>query len=393
MKPSTVTRAAYRLSNTQPQRGSALILAMLVAGIVAVLAVQFAQAFVVNATLAESRLRQQRFDTYLEGGEALARHVLWQDWLADQAAGATSERLDHLQETWAVTLPPLATDDGLLEVAVHDLQGLYNLNNLLDGTAYTADLGAAANIRFSARQKQFIRLLQSFANCPLYESEAIAITEALIDWLDEDDQVTGVGGAESLYYISAQPPLAPANRPLRDVSELVLLRHMTPELIDCLRPHVTVLPEITALNVNTAAAGVLSGALKAEQPAQGQGAPPSLAPAGDDTVRALMQLREQHEFDQVATFIASGLAADPQTAEAPETDSQAGSQSDQHAPTGLGTMPPLYAVNSQFFEARLRVWIDGDSRQQRIVLRRDEHGVQVLARYQDVLQTPDAQQR
>jgi general secretion pathway protein K len=373
----------------QHQHGSALILAMLVAGIVAILAVQFAQAFVVNATLTESRLRQLRFDTYLEGGEALARHVLWQDWLIDQAASAAGQSVDHLQESWALTLPPLATDDGLLEVTLHDLQGLYNINNLLDGTAYTSDLGAATSIRFSARQKQFIRLLQSFASCPLYESEAIAITEALIDWLDEDDQVTGVGGAESLYYISAQPPLAPANRPLRDVSELMLLRHMTPELLNCLRPHVTVLPEITSLNVNTATAGVLQGVLKHESTGavDGQNSPASLSPAGEEAVQALMQLREQQVFDHVSAFISSGLAADPQTADDTESDPQG--QPAQESPQ----IPRLYAVNSFYFEARVRVWIDGDSRQQRIVLRRDEHGVRALARYQGVFPANDAQQR
>jgi DNA uptake protein ComE-like DNA-binding protein len=56
------------------------------------------------------------------------------------------------------------------------------------------------------------------------------IAAAIIDWRDEDNQVTP-GGAESDYYASLQPPYLPRNGPVQTIRELLMVRGITPELL------------------------------------------------------------------------------------------------------------------------------------------------------------------
>ncbi|TWT96947.1 General secretion pathway protein K [Botrimarina colliarenosi] len=58
-------------------------------------------------------------------------------------------------------------------------------------------------------------------------SEAIA--DAILDWLDEDDQVRSQG-AERDYYSTLETPLLPANGPLATLEQLLQVKGVTPEL-------------------------------------------------------------------------------------------------------------------------------------------------------------------
>ena len=79
------------------------------------------------------------------------------------------------------------------------------------------------------------------------------MTESIIDWIDEDNNVTGIGGAETAYYTSLDKPYRPANQLFASVSELRLVKGMTEELYLHLLPLVSALPETdTQINVNTA---------------------------------------------------------------------------------------------------------------------------------------------
>ena len=239
------------------QQGSALILAVLVAGIVASLAVGIAQAFMLDVARIENRQAGMLARQYLLAAEDMAALVL----LQDQAQSAT----DHLLEEWTRTLPALPIEQGqgqvpgMVELRIEDAQGRFNLNSLVERKPGIADIGLPLEQRFTLAQQLFIHLLQGFESPALNEEQAVALTEALVDWIDEDEQVLGFGGAESLYYINDQPPQAAANRPLQSISELAALRHMSPELLERLQALVVVLPESTALNLNTALAPLLQG--------------------------------------------------------------------------------------------------------------------------------------
>ena len=340
---------------TQPGhcRGSALVLALLVAGLVAVLAVQFAQAFVLQANRTENALMQARFTAYLHGAETLASDVLARD--------GVDSPTDTLNEAWAMQLPRFPTDDGWLEVQLVDAQGLYNINNLSVKSAYHDDLSAPPAQRFSEMQKQFIRLLQSFVDYPHSETEAIEITEAIIDWLDDDDQPTGAGGAESLFYSAEPVPVNAANQFVSDASELVLVRHMNAALWARLRPLVTALPAVTAFNINTAAPDLLS-MINAAQ---------SLQTLPAQTISALTLHRAQASFSDTAGLatvpILEGIGADITL-----TENNVGSDEPAQSPP--------YGVASQYFIVYASATIGQRTRYMRALLFRDENGVRTLSR-------------
>lgn len=84
-----------------------------------------------------------------------------------------------------------------------------------------------------------------------------AVAQAILDWVDADSEVRFPNGAEDAYYMKLDSPYRAANRPFTDVSELLLVRGVTPEVYARLRPFVTVLPGETAININTAPAELL----------------------------------------------------------------------------------------------------------------------------------------
>ncbi|MFN0020533.1 MAG: type II secretion system protein GspK [Pirellulaceae bacterium] len=56
------------------------------------------------------------------------------------------------------------------------------------------------------------------------------VADAILDWLDEDDEARELG-AEVSYYSGLSPPYAPKNGPLETVEELLLVRGVTPQLL------------------------------------------------------------------------------------------------------------------------------------------------------------------
>jgi type II secretory pathway component PulK len=57
-----------------------------------------------------------------------------------------------------------------------------------------------------------------------------AVADAILDWLDEDDEAREYG-AESAYYATLEPPYAAKNGPLDTVEELLRVRGVTPQML------------------------------------------------------------------------------------------------------------------------------------------------------------------
>lgn len=166
-----------------------------------------------------------------------------QEWaitvLAKDAKDSSTS--DDLTEDWAKPLPPIAVEGGQVTGRIFDAQGKFNLNNLVrGGNPSPPDIGT------------FQHLLQSLALDP-------NLTDAVIDWIDADSNARAAG-AEDIDYLQMKTPYRAANQPLQSVEELRLVRGFTPEIVDKLRPWLTVLPQPTEINVNTAPKEVL-GAL------------------------------------------------------------------------------------------------------------------------------------
>ena len=66
--------------------------------------------------------------------------------------------------------------------------------------------------------------------------DATPIVNAILDWTDPDDQ-TCPEGAETAYYQGRPPPDTAKNWPIDDLSELLLIQGMTPEMYWGARDH------------------------------------------------------------------------------------------------------------------------------------------------------------
>jgi general secretion pathway protein K len=246
------------------QQGVALITALLVVAMAVVAATAMATRMQVDVRRAANLLHGEQAYAYALSAESWAFVILRED-----AGNSTHDALD---EDWATALPPISVEGGLVSGRVTDLQGRFNVNNLVkpDGTP-------------DAVQVDYFRnLLTVLGLDPL-------LAAALVDWIDEDINATFPGGAEDDLYLLQDPPYRAANRPLVSVSELLLVQGYTDEVVAALAPHVTALPAITTINVNTATAAVL------------QALDPKLTA---EDVETLLAEREQKPFTDHATFLA-----------------------------------------------------------------------------------------
>jgi general secretion pathway protein K len=243
------------------QRGVAIVLAM---GVVAVAVA--AAAVVLQAQGTWFRLDALRSDraqarALVESGVDWARAVLFEDRRSGSA--------DHAGEPWAARLDPVPVDGGDVAGRIVDLQGAFNVNNLVrDGKVVPAEL------------LRFRRLLAVLALPP-------HLADALADWLDADGDVRPGGGAEDGYYAALDPPYLAANRPLTDVADLALVRGFDDNVRARLGPFVAALPRPTPVNVNTAPAEVLFAVL---------------SDVDLETARALVAQRERAYFASVGDF-------------------------------------------------------------------------------------------
>lgn len=225
------------------QAGVALITALLVVTLATTLAVAMSSRQQVDIRRTENNLRFDQGMLYAQGGEKWAQSILQKDIESDLK---DSRKVDSLDEDWARELPPTPLEDGQISGNISDLQGRFNLNNLLQTGSQNKAEREASELQLA----MFQRLLRA-----LELDEKIAI--ALLDWIDPDGETRFPDGAEDGEYLDQDPPYRPANLPLADVSELRLVKGVNAEAYYALLPHVCVLPEFTAININTASKEVL----------------------------------------------------------------------------------------------------------------------------------------
>ena len=213
-------------------KGVALITALLIMALVTTLAytLEWNNALDVRRTIVLLN-RDQAIQVAL-GAESWMQSILRQD-LADSDT-------DHLGEIWASDLPGLPIDGGEVFGDIEDLQGRFNVNNLV-GTDGEIDQPSV---------EQFQRLLLALQLDPRFAGIAA-------DWLDADQNASFPDGAEDAIYTGLTPPYRSANQVLSSASELAAIEGIDKQSLDILRPHIVALPGRTGINVNTATGPVL----------------------------------------------------------------------------------------------------------------------------------------
>ena len=200
------------------QRGVAMIAALMVAALVASVAGLL-------------MLRQQRALQQLEirKDTAEARAATWSVLqlvrltLRDDARAGQP---DHLLKPWAVPIPEIKIENGAMSGRLTELNGRFNLANLLDKDGQLNPAGVAAY------QKLLLNL-----------GQPVVLADALVKHL-QSKAIQEAGKSKIL--------------PLVDVNELTQIQGYSIERVRQLEPSIVALPVQTTLNVNFVSAEVLS---------------------------------------------------------------------------------------------------------------------------------------
>jgi len=303
------------------QSGAALLTAMLTVALV--------------ASLASAALWQQWQQVEIETAERGRSQTTWLmtgalDWtrliLREDGRSAESGAVDHLGEPWAMPVQEsklstfLSQDqqwrEGDAEVflsgQITDAQSRLNVMNLVD------------NGRVSVPALRLFTRLFELLNLPQQELQSLS-----------RQLVAAAQSPNNTSTAPSESPLMP-----QKISQLVWLG-LSPGTLASLENFITLLPEPTTVNLNTAPAEVLTASL------------PGLNLAA---ARQLVQLRERGHW---ATLGAARLALGPLGAELQES---------QHS------------VQSRYFEVLGRMRIDNVVQQDRAMLKRDGLQVRMLWR-------------
>lgn len=308
------------------EHGAALLAAMLTVALV--------------ATFAAGALWQQWKTIEIEGAERQRTQARWLltgalDWARvilreDARAGDANAPTDHLAEPWAVPLQEArlssflaALPDGtgntpnedelakqvLLSGQVNDLQGRLNVNNLLQGE----QLDGKSVIAFE-------RLF-----------DALGLPSAQLNLLTQ--------GLVSAQKQNSTSPLMPQR-----VGELSWLG-LSQQTLQTLAPHITVLPNRTPVNLNTASLQVLFASV------------PGLSLSD---AQRLIQLRERQHWVNLEAF--------------------------QKAVGRPMSLESTHSVNSRYFEVQGRLRMPQITLQERSLVQRDGQDLKVLWRESGFLQ-------
>ena len=204
------------LRRSQPPRGIALIIVMVTILVLSVLAGGFAYSMKVETKLA----RNANSDTELywigRSGIELARFVLLEQ------TKLSCEPYHSLNQVWAGGPGGFCTTNSpLAGFSLKDIP----LGNGYIRSVKMVDLERKLNINL-ADQALLEHALILMGVDP---GEASPVISAILDWIDADDD-THISGAEDNYYKTLSPPYYAKNRPIDDLSELLLVRGVTPEM-------------------------------------------------------------------------------------------------------------------------------------------------------------------
>ena len=217
------------------QQGIALITILVMVALATILAATIAKRQANTAENTAYLMRQNQSLLYAKSAEAF-----FSELLVDDANNAGA--VDHLQENWAKPMPAFPVEDGFVSGTLQDESGKFNLNSLVNDEGVP---NPQAKLWF---EKLLLRV-------GLSEK----LSEAVIDWQDADDEISGTMGAENSYYQGLPQGYLAANSKFHNVEELKLVRGFEDQKYLQIVDYVSALPASDSkVNVNTAPAMLLA---------------------------------------------------------------------------------------------------------------------------------------
>lgn len=257
------------------QRGSALIIALLVMTLTATLA---------TAMILTQEHALETTSIWLENDKLVSDSRLVDQWA--QNFLLTHTNIDHTE------FPNITLPDGThLSGKIIDLQSKFNLNNLIDINT----------------EKQFSRLI-ILVEPKVNSVQANAIAQAVHEWVSAPysnkintltanklpQPATAIDSKINQYYAARSPGYRAAQMYMASASELRLVKGVTANLYLHLSPFIIALPKVTPININTASAPLLA----------------SLGHGMDlDTANQLIESHEDFPYPTTQNFLADPAIA------------------------------------------------------------------------------------
>ena len=217
------------------QHGIALITILMLVALATILAAGIAKQQTATADATQSLLHQNQALLYAKSAEAFFSEILIDD-------AKNAGQVDHLQETWAQPMPSFPVEGGVVSGRLEDQNAKFNLNALVQSDGNTVN---------PAAQAWFGRMLTRLNLSP-------ELAEAVIDWQDQNDEVSGPMGAESQYYQSLGQSYVAANQAFNQVESLKQIRGFEGQNYVLLKPYIAAYSREQKVNVNTASAWLLT---------------------------------------------------------------------------------------------------------------------------------------
>lgn len=270
-------------ARTHASRGSdgfilvvVLVFAML---LVATLAT-FLRRATVDSFVVRHRDAAAEAEAAARGGVQLAIALLLEDRIEEQKEGFRSEStLDPWARMSGIDIP-LDDEGATLRLSIADAGARLNLNALIDakGVRQYSEI-------FLTELLKHVTEDADTGNSRSRVEDVDTLAQNLLDWLDPDD-VRIRGGSEDDVYAKRDTPTKAANRPLLSLDELRQVEGFDADLVDALRPYVTVFPygRADGINLNTAPPHVLSLLY--------HGVGGDFRLADEDTVKGVLKVRE-----------------------------------------------------------------------------------------------------
>jgi general secretion pathway protein K len=194
--------------------GIALIIVLISIFVLTMLAGGFAYSMKVETRLAQNASSEAELEWLGRSGVEYAR------WILAEQMKIPQEPYDALNQVWAGGQGGIGTSNSPLV----DVQREVRLGNG-KFTWKIVDLESKANINTADE-----RILgQAFMAMGVDAGESTPLVGAILDWIDPDDN-EHTQGAENEYYHSQKPSYDCKNGPIDDLSELLFVKGITPDL-------------------------------------------------------------------------------------------------------------------------------------------------------------------
>lgn len=220
----------HRHLSRKRQEGVVIVVALFIVALVAAMAYAMMARLERDTRRTSLILRDTQAEFYAQGSIA---------WAKDQLRNnLENKKPNKLVDVTPIQSPENEMHGYKITSTIYDMQSRFNVNNLSNNTDLQKDF------------KKLLRLVEP----TLTEEKANEMIRAVVDWI----KLGASQSADSKYYLELPLPYRAAHKPLFSISELRLVKGVTPKLYMALQPHVIALSAPTLINVQSASALVLA---------------------------------------------------------------------------------------------------------------------------------------